>query len=197
LNYWPITAIPQGCSGSLGFARCHQLLVHRAFDFRWRVVAGGHLDDGACANRDNDGGSGLFSVLSWDSTFPDRRDILVLGPLPIPPRLLFVAKLTALVAALGLSVFALNVFTGLVWPLVFFPATNGVVASARSLAAYWMTMLAASAFIFVRYCACNGRPRNCCRARYFCVCRLSCRPLSFVSSSAYFFWSLPLKRSAL
>jgi hypothetical protein len=91
---------------------------------------------------------GLFSVLSWDSTFPDRRDVLVLAPLPIPPRMLFVAKLTALAAALGLSILALNVFTGLVWPLVFFPATNGALASMRSLAAYWMTMLAASAFIF-------------------------------------------------
>jgi hypothetical protein len=91
---------------------------------------------------------GLFSVLSWDSTFPDHRDVLVLAPLPIPPRMLFVAKLTALAAALGLSILALNVFTGLVWPLVFFPATNGALASMRSLAAYWMTMLAASAFIF-------------------------------------------------
>jgi hypothetical protein len=91
---------------------------------------------------------GLFSVLSWDSTFPDRRDVLVLAPLPIPPRMLFVAKLTALAAALGLSILALNVFTGLVWPLVFFPATNGALASMRSLAAYWMTILAASAFIF-------------------------------------------------
>lgn len=26
---------------------------------------------------------GLFAVMSWDSTFPDRRDVLVLFPLPI------------------------------------------------------------------------------------------------------------------
>src|SRR3978361_2145068 len=26
---------------------------------------------------------GLFAVLSWDSAFPDRRDVLVLAPLPI------------------------------------------------------------------------------------------------------------------
>ena len=29
---------------------------------------------------------GLFAVLSWDSTFPDRRDVLVLAPLPVRPR---------------------------------------------------------------------------------------------------------------
>ena len=108
---------------------------------------------------------GLLSVLSWDSTFPDRRDILVLGPLPIPPRMLFVVKLTALAGALGLSILALNVFTGLVWPLVFFPATKGVVGSMRSLAAYWMTMLAASAFMFysvlcVQWAAAQLLPRQ-------------------------------------
>jgi hypothetical protein len=91
---------------------------------------------------------GLFSVLSWDTTFPDRRDVLVLAPLPIRPQMLFVAKLTALAAVLGLSILALNVFTGLVWPLVFFPATSGLLGSMRSLAAYWMTMFVASVFIF-------------------------------------------------
>ena len=29
---------------------------------------------------------GLFAVLSWDSTFPDRRDVLVLAPLPVRAR---------------------------------------------------------------------------------------------------------------
>src|ERR1041385_5222451 len=43
---------------------------------------------------------GLFAVLSWDSTFPDRRDALVLGPLPLRPRTLFLAKAAALGAAL-------------------------------------------------------------------------------------------------
>jgi len=32
---------------------------------------------------------GLFAVLSWDSTFPDRRDVLVLAPLPVRPRTIF------------------------------------------------------------------------------------------------------------
>ena len=26
---------------------------------------------------------GLFAILSWDSTFPDRRDVMVLAPLPV------------------------------------------------------------------------------------------------------------------
>lgn len=32
---------------------------------------------------------GLFAVLSWDSTFPNRRDVLVLGPLPVRGRTIF------------------------------------------------------------------------------------------------------------
>ena len=32
---------------------------------------------------------GLFAVLSWDSTFPDKRDVMVLAPLPIRSKTLF------------------------------------------------------------------------------------------------------------
>jgi hypothetical protein len=66
----------------------------------------------------------LFSVLCWDSIFPDKRDVLVLAPLPIRANTLFRAKLAALIAALSLSVVSLNVFSGLVWPFLF-SATNG------------------------------------------------------------------------
>jgi len=60
---------------------------------------------------------GLFAVLSWESTFPDRRDVLVLGPLPVPGRTLFLAKAAAVASALGLTVAALHVMAGIAWPL--------------------------------------------------------------------------------
>jgi len=66
----------------------------------------------------------LFSVLCWDSIFPDKRDVLVLAPLPIRANTLFRAKLAALIAALSLSVLSLNIFSGLVWPFLF-SSTNG------------------------------------------------------------------------
>ncbi len=91
---------------------------------------------------------GLFSALSWDSAFPERRDVLVLAPLPVGARTVFLAKLTALAAALSLSVVALNVFTGLVWPFYFCSAHGGALGALRSMAAYWITMIAAGAFIF-------------------------------------------------
>jgi CubicO group peptidase (beta-lactamase class C family) len=60
---------------------------------------------------------GLFAVLSWDSTFPDRRDVLVLAPLPVRARTLFLAKVAAAATALSLTVVFLHSAAGLVGPL--------------------------------------------------------------------------------
>ncbi|MGO4879204.1 MAG: serine hydrolase domain-containing protein [Bryobacteraceae bacterium] len=61
---------------------------------------------------------GLFAVLSWDTTFPNRRDVFVLAPLPLRARTLFVAKIAAVATALGLTVISLHSIAGLVWPVV-------------------------------------------------------------------------------
>lgn len=92
---------------------------------------------------------GLFAVLCWESIFPDRRDVLVLAPLPVRASTLFRAKVAALIAALSLSIVSLNCISGLVWPHMF-SATNGggYLGMAHSLAAYWITMVLASAFMF-------------------------------------------------
>ena len=92
--------------------------------------------------------AGLFSALTWDSIFPDRHDVLILAPLPVRARTLFCAKLTASIAALSLAILALNIFTGLVWPFIFSPANGGIFGAIRSLAAYWITILASAIFIF-------------------------------------------------
>jgi CubicO group peptidase (beta-lactamase class C family) len=62
---------------------------------------------------------GLFAVMSWDSMFPDRRDVLVLSPLPVRAPVLFAAKVAAVASGLGLTVAALNAFTGLAAPFAF------------------------------------------------------------------------------
>jgi CubicO group peptidase (beta-lactamase class C family) len=62
---------------------------------------------------------GLFAVLSWDSTFPDRRDVLVLAPLPVRPRTMFLAKVAAVATALSLTIVLLHGASGLIWPLAF------------------------------------------------------------------------------
>ncbi len=60
---------------------------------------------------------GLFAVLSWESTFPERRDVLVLGPLPVGAGTVFLAKVAAVAMALGLTLAALHVLAGIAWPL--------------------------------------------------------------------------------
>src|SRR5215472_12171779 len=45
---------------------------------------------------------GLFAVLSWDTAFPNHRDVMVLAPLPVRTRTLFLAKVSAVGMALGL-----------------------------------------------------------------------------------------------
>jgi hypothetical protein len=91
---------------------------------------------------------GLFSVLSWDSAFPDRRDVLILAPLPVRTRTLFLAKLAALGAGLGIAMLAVNGLSGLLYPLLFTPADSGFFSVFRSLAAYWLTIVAAGLFLF-------------------------------------------------
>jgi CubicO group peptidase (beta-lactamase class C family) len=60
---------------------------------------------------------GLFAVLSWDSTFPNRRDMLVLAPLPVRGRTIFLAKIAAVATALSLTVVMLHSLAGLFCPL--------------------------------------------------------------------------------
>jgi len=91
---------------------------------------------------------GLFAVLSWDSSFPDRRDLLVLAPLPIRVETLLLAKVAAVAAALGATVLALNIFSGITWPLFWIPPNGGVIGFLRALAAYWVTTFAAGLFTF-------------------------------------------------
>jgi CubicO group peptidase (beta-lactamase class C family) len=62
---------------------------------------------------------GLFAVLAWDSTFPNQRDVLVLAPLPVRGRTLFLAKVAAAATALCLTVLSLHSAAGLAWPFAF------------------------------------------------------------------------------
>lgn len=91
---------------------------------------------------------GVFAVLSWDSTFPDRRDVLVLAPLPVPARTLFLAKVAASASALSLTVAVLNLLTGITWPFALLPPHGGVLGFLRSFTAYWFTMFASGMFIY-------------------------------------------------
>lgn len=117
---------------------------------------------------------GLFAVLCWDSTLPDRREVLAFAPLPVRPRTLMLAKVAALGTALAFTICAVNIFTGVVYPFVLSP---GVI---RMFGAYWITMAAAGAFVFCAVLSVQGLAAQLLpRRRYL---RLS----SFLQLSAFF-----------
>jgi len=91
---------------------------------------------------------GLLAIFSWESSFPDRRDLLVLGPLPVRVRTVFLAKLSALAGVLSFSIISLNCFIGLVWPLFFSKPGAGLLGDIRAIGAYWATITLAATFIF-------------------------------------------------
>ena len=61
--------------------------------------------------------TGLIMVFKWDSLFPDRRDYLILGSLPIRYRDLFFAKVAALCLFLGIFTVSANFVATLMAPL--------------------------------------------------------------------------------
>jgi len=92
---------------------------------------------------------GVFTLLLWDALFPDRRDCMILGAMPVRVPAVFAAKLAALGAALGLAVVAVNSFTGLVCPFLIVPGASGALDAARDFGVFWLVILLASAFVFL------------------------------------------------
>ncbi len=61
---------------------------------------------------------GVVMVFEWDALFPDKRDYLVLTPLPLRTFTMFLAKLAALGVFLAVFLAAVNSCGVLLWPAV-------------------------------------------------------------------------------
>lgn len=96
---------------------------------------------------------GLCSVLMWDTTFPDKRDAMVLGPLPVLPRMILLAKIGASTSVLGIAIVALNFASSGAMSIVFGGASNGMI---RFFIAWWFTLIASSAFLYGSVLAIQG-----------------------------------------
>ncbi|MFN7925309.1 MAG: hypothetical protein U0Q16_34745, partial [Bryobacteraceae bacterium] len=92
--------------------------------------------------------TGIFGVLAWGAIFPDRRDSLILGTLPVRPRVVFLSKIAAVGSGLAVSVVAANLFIGISYPFVVPSPVPGVLGTLRTFAGYWLTMFAAGGFVF-------------------------------------------------
>jgi hypothetical protein len=95
----------------------------------------------------------IFSVLAWDSLFPDRRDVLILTPLGVSAITIFAAKGAALLAALGVAVAVFNALPGIAFPLAMTPPEYNLLEMVfstdlyRAFVGYWLTMFLAGGFI--------------------------------------------------
>src|SRR5215472_4544609 len=94
--------------------------------------------------------AGLITVVSWDSIFPDKRDAMVLGPLPVRPRMILGAKVCASASLLGIALLALNTAPGFMTGLMLGQLHASFFGFFQVLAAYWMAMIGATLFL---YCA--------------------------------------------
>lgn len=107
---------------------------------------------------------GVVTVFSWNSSLPERLDVLVLATLLVRPSTVFAAKLTAAVAGVGLAVGALNLAPSLLWPLrlhgalaqgVILDISGGPLALSpprfgylQLVAAYWLAVVTAAVSVF-------------------------------------------------
>ncbi len=89
--------------------------------------------------------AGLCAVMAWNTVFPDRRDSLILGLIPVRVRTMILARAAAIATVLGAVVGALNVFTGVSFP---FALSSGFVEGLRAFLAWWLVLAAAGVFTF-------------------------------------------------
>jgi hypothetical protein len=109
--------------------------------------------------------AGLIAVLNWEAAFPDKRDLLVLSPLPVSKSALFLAKVAALFAAPALAMVALNIFSGVVWPFLF--RAGGFFSILRAWPAYWITVFAAGGFLVLAILTLQGLAANLLPRQFF------------------------------
>ncbi|WP_321471843.1 hypothetical protein [uncultured Paludibaculum sp.] len=95
--------------------------------------------------------TGFFVVLGWDALFTDRRDAFILGSLPIPTRVIFEAKLYAILLFFFLLVTAMQIFPAIPLPVVMFPGHM-----IRGIGVQAFVLTAAAGFIFFGAMALQG-----------------------------------------
>jgi hypothetical protein len=100
--------------------------------------------------------AGMVTVFLWDAVFPDRRDVMVLGPLPVRPGTILAAKVASPAALLGMTVVCLNLATNLAWPLILGALPHGLAHGLRLGLACWLAVVAATLTLFASLLAVQG-----------------------------------------
>ncbi len=99
---------------------------------------------------------GLATLLNWDTLFPDRKDFTNLAVLPIRLRTLFLAKVTSLILFMTLFSVVTNSVSGILFPLAATVSYATAADSFRFLGAHFVSVFAASVFMFLFLVALQG-----------------------------------------
>jgi hypothetical protein len=89
---------------------------------------------------------GFVAVIEWNSLFPDRRDYLILSPLPIKEKTLFISKAAALCIFLVLFSVFVNAIPAVLYPLF---SSRGMMESIRFILSHSLSIFAGNAFVFL------------------------------------------------
>ncbi|MGH9309204.1 MAG: hypothetical protein ACRD1U_07515 [Vicinamibacterales bacterium] len=90
---------------------------------------------------------GVVGLVIWDGVFPDRRDVRILGPLPVATRRFVAARLTALGQVYMLFAVPVCLMQSLIFPMVV-AGFGDPVARLHGVAAHLVTVSAACTFVF-------------------------------------------------
>jgi hypothetical protein len=90
---------------------------------------------------------GVIAVFEWDELVLDRRDAMILGPLPVGGRTVVMAKMLALAALLVMLGGAINGVTAVTFSLVA-ASRPGVLPLVRTVFAHALVAMAASSLVF-------------------------------------------------
>ena len=97
--------------------------------------------------------AGLCAVMAWNTVFPDRRDSLILGLIPVRARTMIAARVAAIGAVLGGVILALNICTGFAFPLAL---STGFFDALGALFTWWLVIAFAGATTFCFAIALQG-----------------------------------------
>lgn len=99
--------------------------------------------------------TGIVALFTWDSLFPDRRDVRILGPLPLRTRTHVLGRLGAVGAVAALFCIGINLL-----PAVFYGLTlwgnNMAAGPVRAVAGHFIATVMGGVFMFFMVMAAQG-----------------------------------------
>jgi hypothetical protein len=165
----------------------------RNFDFDYRLAA---IPDKYIFIVFSMTATGIIAVIKWERLFPDRRDFANLAPLPLSMRIVFVAKLFALIMFALIFAIALNAASAILFPFISMENNGTLSDILRFLFAHAGSVIMASTFVFCFFVALAGLLMN---LLPYAIFRRTTRYVQFtvIASLLVMFFLAPMTAQAL